>query len=64
MSSEDFKRRACTVIGALLAAMFLCFSIGCTSEREQRMKEYRKMHETLKSTPDQPPGKWERVNGE
>ncbi len=38
--------------------------IGCASQRERKMKEYRKMHETLKSTPDQPPGIWERVKQE
>ena len=38
--------------------------VGCTSEREQRMKECRKMHETLKSTRNQQPGKWEPVKKE
>ena len=43
----------------LVAAGVLFFSVGCVSERERQLREYRRMHRTIRETDGAMPGEWE-----
>ena len=62
MRSGDISRRSVT-LAVLLGALLACFVTGCASEREQRLKEQRKLHKRIREGGGEDVGKWHLKSG-